>query len=478
MVKNKKNKKIKSSAISNKMQEDNSDDTNNKMVNIEISPDPEEEEEISEQNQDKNENEENEENEEDENIEIKEFTIELIIHTRVMDNREEIKRCICRNHIILDEKENKDSEENENIYIEKEIIPSIKIPITKLKNNQNLLNQNNDKESSDNFYIKMNDLSKSLLKLGFPASGSMFNIFIDSADNYIYFGTEPFDNKTILYSFMLEPNTDLIRIQLINYLQKKMLDGYTNSIINTYFRKPIQKKTQSLDLKPKIFSPSMTNLEYYNEGSDNEEFSQSLSSKNSYKEEEENLPKNTNNDKKKKIFGSMTDSHKRERKIGYIIEKVYSWRKLYNGYKNEKNKFVKYSLDRAAEKVGVSKKSLDDYLLQLRLGRKYGFDFDANKYNKIGVLRDFVKQKKDQEIAQGQKIVKKRNIKKRKKIKNKNEDKKEDNKKEDNNIKKENEIIKTKENKFLEDLDLKKNTSKRSIKNINFIGKKRKNKNN
>ena len=115
MVKNKKNKKIKSSAISNKMQEDNSDDTNNKMVNIEISPDPEEEEEISEQNQDKNENEENEENEEDENIESKEFTIELIIHTRVMDNREEIKRCICRNHIILDEKENKDSEENENI---------------------------------------------------------------------------------------------------------------------------------------------------------------------------------------------------------------------------------------------------------------------------------------------------------------------------------------------------------------------------
>jgi hypothetical protein len=302
----------------------------------------------------------------------------------------------------------------------------------------------------------MNDLSKSLLKLGFPASGSMFNIFIDSADNYIYFGTEPFDNKTILYSFMLEPNIDLIRIQLINYLQKKMLDGYTNSIINTYFRKPIQKKTQSLDLKPKIFSPSMTNLEYYNEGSDNEEFSQSLSSKNSYKEEEENLPKNTNNDKKKKIFGSMTDSHKRERKIGYIIEKVYSWRKLYNGYKNEKNKFVKYSLDRAAEKVGVSKKSLDDYLLQLRLGRKYGFDFDANKYQKIGVLRDFVKQKKDQEIAQGQKIVKKRNIKKRKKIKNKNEDKKEDNKKEDNNIKKENEIIKTKENKFLDDIELKK----------------------
>ena len=39
------------------------------------------------------------------------------------------------------------------IYIEKEIISSIKIPITKLKNNKNILNQNNNKELSDKFYI-------------------------------------------------------------------------------------------------------------------------------------------------------------------------------------------------------------------------------------------------------------------------------------------------------------------------------------
>jgi len=36
---------------------------------------------------------------------------------------------------------------------------------------------------------------------------------------------------------------------------------------------------------------------------------------------------------------------------------------------------VRYSLEDAATKVNVSKKSLDDYLLQLRFGKKYSFDF-------------------------------------------------------------------------------------------------------
>ena len=51
------------------------------------------------------------------------------------------------------------------------------------------------------------------------------------------------------------------------------------------------------------------------------------------------------------------------------------------------------SLEAAAEKVGVSKKSLDDYLAQLRAGRQFGYDFNANKEKKIGDLRHFVKSK-------------------------------------------------------------------------------------
>ena len=72
------------------------------------------------------------------------------------------------------------------------------------------------------------------------------------------------------------------------------------------------------------------------------------------------------------------------------------WRKLYNGVYRYGN-LVRYSLEDAAAKVGVSKKSLDDYLLQLRFGKKYGFDFQKNKNEKVGVLRSYVKQQKSKQ---------------------------------------------------------------------------------
>ena len=81
----------------------------------------------------------------------------------------------------------------------------------------------------------------------------------------------------------------------------------------------------------------------------------------------------------------------KERSIKYIIEKVSQWRKLYNGYMDENHQLVRMSLEEAADKVGVSKKSLDDYLSQLRQGRALGFDFNKNQDNKVGDLRQFVK---------------------------------------------------------------------------------------
>ena len=45
------------------------------------------------------------------------------------------------------------------------------------------------------------------------------------------------------------------------------------------------------------------------------------------------------------------------------------------------------SLVDAAAKIGISKKSLDDYLLQLRYGKKFGFNFELHKHEKIGKLR-------------------------------------------------------------------------------------------
>ncbi len=92
---------------------------------------------------------------------------------------------------------------------------------------------------------------------------------------------------------------------------------------------------------------------------------------------------------------SQTENAKRtkERSISDIIEKVSLWRKLYNGVYRDGN-LVRYSLEDAAAKVGVSKKSLDDYLLQLRFGKKYGFDFQKHRNDKVGVLRCYVKEQK------------------------------------------------------------------------------------
>ena len=61
------------------------------------------------------------------------------------------------------------------------------------------------------------------------------------------------------------------------------------------------------------------------------------------------------------------------------------------------------SLEESAAKVGVSKKSLDDYLSQIRLGRYNGFDFNKNKDEKVGKLRLFNKDLKSGKSLKRQK---------------------------------------------------------------------------
>ena len=84
----------------------------------------------------------------------------------------------------------------------------------------------------------------------------------------------------------------------------------------------------------------------------------------------------------------------KERLIKEVIRKVSLWRVLYNGFKDENGKFVQMSLEEAARHVGLPKKSLDDYLLQIRLGKKYGFDFNIHSNSRVGELRRFVREKR------------------------------------------------------------------------------------
>ena len=50
----------------------------------------------------------------------------------------------------------------------------------------------------------------------------------------------------------------------------------------------------------------------------------------------------------------------------------------------DKVMIVRYSLSDAAKKVGIPRKTLDEYLRLLAMGREHGFDFVARREEKIG----------------------------------------------------------------------------------------------
>ena len=88
----------------------------------------------------------------------------------------------------------------------------------------------------------------------------------------------------------------------------------------------------------------------------------------------------------------------KERKIGTIVEKVREWRSYYEGRQTPSGT-VKLNLEEAARLVKMPKKSLDDYLLQMKSGKKYGFNFQAHRDSKVGILRTYVKRHKALERA-------------------------------------------------------------------------------
>ena len=79
------------------------------------------------------------------------------------------------------------------------------------------------------------------------------------------------------------------------------------------------------------------------------------------------------------------DSNKnKEKKIGEVVQKVALWRKFYTGFYDQFGNYIQKPLEAAAQEVGIAKKTLDDYLLQIRNGKKYGFNFNDKVNAKIG----------------------------------------------------------------------------------------------
>jgi len=88
-------------------------------------------------------------------------------------------------------------------------------------------------------------------------------------------------------------------------------------------------------------------------------------------------------------INNMGKSKSRERTVGEVLELVKRWRDLHiHGDITSKQRL---NLQDAAKAIGVSKKSLDDYYCQLRLGEFYNFDFVNHLSSKMRILRTFIK---------------------------------------------------------------------------------------
>ena len=147
---------------------------------------------------------------------------------------------------------------------------------------------------------------------------------------------------------------------------------------------------------------------------ENEEELDEAEEKEKNEEKKEELKKEKSEKKLgKKREGKKDCKRSKEKRIGYIVKKVFEWKGL------RRLSQEKMSLQDAAKNVGMSKKSLDEYYNQIKEGKKYGFDFHKYKRDKVNVLRGFVKKKKADEPKEN----------KRKRKNQKKEEKKEKEKK-------------------------------------------------
>ncbi len=83
-----------------------------------------------------------------------------------------------------------------------------------------------------------------------------------------------------------------------------------------------------------------------------------------------------------------------ERKIYDVIKLLTLWKSYYtNGVTKNDGTRERVTMGRAAEYVGVSRKTLDDYMEQVRKAKSQGFDFSSHAQDKMGTLRAFVKRR-------------------------------------------------------------------------------------
>lgn len=98
-------------------------------------------------------------------------------------------------------------------------------------------------------------------------------------------------------------------------------------------------------------------------------------------EEEEYSPNSVGSEVKHDL---TRKSKEQENTVAEALFKTKMWRWIH-----EK---LNFSLKNAAGFVGISKKTLDDYFLVLRLAKLHGYDFRSNLDKKIGHMRAYIRE--------------------------------------------------------------------------------------
>jgi hypothetical protein len=195
--------------------------------------------------------------------------------------------------------------------------------------------------------LDLTKLVQNLKQMDYPLDMNMIFYYSPITDMYIYCGKEPLHHNTFVPAQDISMQDDRRELCLrIRHIEHTI--------------------TQSIDPSLELETAALIDVE--------PDMDQDSSS--------------TTNEKGKR------KRHK-ERKIGEVLDLVLKWRKLYSGIRDPRTgQIVKLSLDDAAKRVGVAKKSLDDYLLQIRSAKKSGFNFQEHYNERVGVLRSYVKKTK------------------------------------------------------------------------------------
>ena len=115
---------------------------------------------------------------------------------------------------------------------------------------------------------------------------------------------------------------------------------------------------------------------------------------------------------------SKETTRAKEKTIEEVVKYVGAWRSLYNGVAIESKdengnpvyKLLRYHLNDAATLIeNNSRKTFDDFLLQVRAGRKFNFDFVKHRDQRVGLLRQINRNCKEEENQK--RGIKKRQIK-------------------------------------------------------------------